>query len=126
MFPKVSGSKGSKEFPVNLVMLPIYLCKGKLTRELHAFHAPCWGQNVITYVYPHRNPHCKVWSTLPFSLPFLVRLEYTLSPIWLVRPSFRTHRHLLSEPSPCSYHNEFRGLAADYPILYFFTIGDDY
>jgi hypothetical protein len=37
-----------------------------------------------------------------YSLPFLVRPEYTLSLIRLVRPSFETRRHLLSEPSPCS------------------------
>jgi len=28
--------------------------KGGLTRELHAFHAPCWGQNAFTYVYPRQ------------------------------------------------------------------------
>jgi hypothetical protein len=41
----------------------------------------------------------------------------------MVNPSFETRRHLLSEPSPYSYHSEVRGLAADYPIIHIFTIG---
>jgi hypothetical protein len=52
MFPNVSGSEGSKEVSRNLIMLLIdslnYLSAfylNQLTRELHAFHAPCWGQN---------------------------------------------------------------------------------
>ena len=61
MFPYVSGSEGSKELPVNLVMLLTDFLN-QLTRELHAFHAPCWGQNAFTYVYPHQNRHCMVWS----------------------------------------------------------------
>ena len=56
-------------------------------------------------------------------LPFLVRPEYTLSLIRLIRPSFKTHNRLLSEPSPYSYHNEVRGLVADCPIFHIFTIG---
>ena len=45
MFPYVSGSEGSKELPGNLGMLLTDFLN-QLTRELHAFHAPCWGQNV--------------------------------------------------------------------------------
>jgi hypothetical protein len=56
----------------------------------------------FTYVYPHRSQHCMVWSYHTISLPFLVRLEYTLSLIRLIRPSFKTHNRLLSEPSPFS------------------------
>ena len=97
--------------------LPFY--KGRLTRELHAFHAPCWGQNVITsIVYPRRNQHCKVWSDLTNSLPFLVRPEYTLSLIWLIKPSFKTHNRLLSGPSPCSI---ITSLGAWLRITQFFT-----
>jgi hypothetical protein len=34
--------------------------------------------------------------------------EYTLSIIRLIRPSYDTHNHLLSEPFPYSYHNDIR------------------
>jgi len=41
----------------------------------------------------------------------------------LIRPSFDTHNHLLSEPFPYSYHSEVRDLDADCPILHVITIG---
>ena len=36
------------------------------------------------------------------SLDFHQVVEYTLSYLWLARPSLITHHHLLSEPSPFS------------------------
>ena len=56
-------------------------------------------------------------------LKFPTGPEYTLCLIKLVRLSFETRNRLLSEPSPCSYHIEVRGLAADHPILHIITIG---
>jgi|688.fasta_scaffold234064_2 hypothetical protein len=69
-----------------------------------------WSQNF--------DQHCKVWSDLTNSLPFLVRPEYTLSLIGLIRPSFETHNRLLVEPSPCSI---ITSLGAWLRITQFFT-----
>jgi hypothetical protein len=48
MFPRMSGSEGSKEVSRNLVMLLQRNRWFPVTRELHAFNAPCWGQNVLS------------------------------------------------------------------------------
>jgi len=65
-----------------------------------------------------------VWfRPVPSPRKFPNGLGYTLSRIKLVKLSFASRNHLVSEPSPYSYHSEVRGLAADYPILHVFTIG---